>query len=399
MNLSRLPFLIAATCAALALLSACGDAAKGAAPKGAMGPAPVGVVPAVQRSLSDSEEFSGRLEAAQFVEVRPRVGGVIERVHFADGALVARGQLLFSIDARPFAAEVARLESQLAAVRSRAELNAAELARAQKLLAAKAASQQEVDQLAAAVRTNGADIAAADAALRNARLSLEFTAVRSPIAGRASRANLTAGNLVNEQVVLTSIAGVARMYAYFDGSEQTFLRIKAAGEKAPNVRMGLANEDGHPHAGKLDFVDNRLNPQTGAMRMRASFDNARGQFVPGLAVRIVMATSAPYNAVLVPERAVGTDQSKKFVVVVGADGQPQFRDVQLGALHDGMRVVLGGRVKPGDNVVVDGLQRIMPGMPVKPEVLKADDKGMPLAPQPQAAAAAGGSAEPSEAKR
>ena len=353
---ARLSFATAfALLGLLPWLSACSDPA--GAQGGPPGPAPVSVAPAVQRQLSDSEEFSGRLEAADYVELRPRVGGVIDKVHFTDGALVSRGQLLFTIDPRPFAAEVARLESQLASARSRSELAGTELARAQKLLDAKAVSRQEFDQLASGSRTSEADIKGAEAALRVARLNLEFTAVRAPIAGRASRASVTAGNLVNEQVVLTSIAGVSRVHAYFDGSEQTFLRVRAAGQAAPGIRMGLANEEGHPHAGKLDFVDNRLNAQTGAIRMRASFDNARGQFVPGLAVRLTMATSAPYTALMVPERAIGTDQNKKFVVVVGADGQPQFRDVVPGALQDGMRVVGGGKLKAGENVVVDGLQR------------------------------------------
>ncbi|MDZ4104309.1 MAG: efflux RND transporter periplasmic adaptor subunit [Hydrogenophaga sp.] len=225
-----------------------------------------------------------------------------------------------------------------------------------------------------------------------AQLNLSYTTVRSPIAGRASRANITAGNLVNEQVVLTSIAGVSRVHAYFDGSEQTFLRIRAANEKTPAVRMGLANEEGFPHVGTLDFVDNRLNPQTGAIRLRASFENSKGQFVPGLAARLTMATSAPYAAVMVPERAIGTDQSKKFVVVVGADGQPQFRGVQLGTLQGGMRVVGGGQLKAGENVVVDGLQRIIPGVPVAPQVLQVDAQGMPVpaspSPAPQAPAPA-----------
>lgn len=344
--------------------------------------APVSVAPAVQRSVSDSEEFSGRLEASEFVEVRPRVAGTIERVHFTDGALVKKGQLLFSIDARPFAAEVARAESQLAAAQSRAELAQSELARAQKLLDAKAVSRQEFDQLGSGSRTAQADIRAAEAALRVARLNIEYATVRAPIAGRASRANVTAGNLVNEQVVLTSIAGVAKIHAYFDGSEQTYLRVKAANERAPLVRMGLANEDGHPHQGRVDFIDNRLNPQTGAIRMRASFDNADGRFTPGLAVKLTMGTSAPYNAVLVPERAIGTDQTKKFVFVVGADGQPQFREVKLGALMEGMRVVGNGAVKPGENVIVDGLQRVIPGLPVAPQVLQVDAKGMPIFPPP-----------------
>ncbi len=379
----RWPLVAAITLlATLPWLAACGgpaDAQGGGGP----GPAPVSVAPAVQRTLSDSEEFSGRLEPAEYVELRPRVGGIIDKVHFADGAMVSRGQLLFSIDPRPFAAEVARLESMLVAAKARSDLAGTELARAQKLLDVKAVSRQEFDQLASGSRTSGADIKGAEAALRVARLSLEFTSVRAPVAGRASRANVTAGNLVNEQVVLTSIAGVGQVRAYFDGSEQTFLRIKAAGQLKPAVRMALANETGYPHTGKVDFIDNRLDAQTGAIRMRASFDNSAGQFVPGLAVRLVMATSAPYSALMVPERAIGTDQNKKFVVVVGPDGQPQFRDVQLGTLQQGMRVVGGGKLKAGENVVVDGLQRIIPGVPVAPQVLKVDEQGMPIVPQPQ----------------
>jgi RND family efflux transporter MFP subunit len=366
----------------LPVLQACGGPADA---QGGPPPAmPVSVAPAVQRSITDVETFSGRLEAAEFVELRPRVAGTIDKVHFTDGASVAAGALLFTIDPRPFEAEVARAESQVVAAKSRADLAQTEYARAQKLLESRAVSRQEFDQLAAGARTSDADIKAAEAALRVARLNLAYTAVRAPIGGRLSRANATAGNLVNEQVVLTSIASTNRVHAYFDGSEQTFLRVRAAGNAKPVVRLGLANEQGYPHQGTLDFVDNRLNPQTGAIRLRASFDNRDGRFVPGLAARLTMTTSAPYQATLVPERAIGTDQNRKTVVVVGQDGQPQFRVVQLGALQDGMRVLLGDAVKPGENVVVEGLQRIMPGVPVQPQVLKVDEKGMPITPPPAA---------------
>jgi membrane fusion protein, multidrug efflux system len=366
----------------LALLTGCGDAVQ--AQGGPQGPAPVSVAPVVQRTVSNIEEFSGRLEAAEFVELRARVGGVIERVHFTDGAMVKKGELLFSIDPRPYAAEAARAESQLTAAKARSELASTELDRAKKLLDERAVSRQEVDQLASGTRTSSADIQAAEAALRVARLNVEYAAVRAPIAGRISRANITAGNLVDAQVVLTSIAGVAQVHAYFEGSERTFLNVRAAGPNKPEVRMGLANEDGFPHTGRLDFVDNRLDPRTGAVRMRASFDNRQGQFVPGLAVRLRMATSAPYSAVMVPERAIGTDQTKKYVVVVGADGQPQFRDVRLGAQFGGMRAVSSAQLKAGENIVVDGLQRIIPGVPVAPQVLKVDEQGMPIFPPPAA---------------
>jgi multidrug efflux system membrane fusion protein len=290
---------------------------------------------------------------------------------------------MFTIDPRPFEAEVARAQSTLASNKAKLELAQSELVRAQKLLDSQAVSRQEVDQWTSGSRTSQADVLGAEAALRVARLNLEYTAVRAPISGRTSRANITVGNLVNEQSVLTTIAGVSQVYAYFDGSEQTYLRFKAtpSGGKAATVRMGLANEQGFPHEGRLDFVDNRLNAQTGAIRLRASFDNSKGQFTPGLAARVRMEDPTAYQAVLVADRAIGTDQTKKFVYVVGADGQAQFREVKLGSLHDGMRVVRGN-LKPGENVVVDGLQRIIPGVPVAPQVLKVDDKGMPIFPPP-----------------
>jgi len=389
MNFSDLPLaaprvltgatVLASMAAALLLISGCGASAdaQSASPQAV----PVSVSPAVLRPVVDSEEFSGRLEAADYVELRPRVNGTIDKVHFTDGALVRKGDLLFSIDSRPFEAEAARAQSQLTSIKARFELAQSELARAQKLLDSQAVSKQEVDQLAASQRTSQADIQGAEAALRIARLNVEYAQVRAPIAGRVSRANVTAGNVVSEQSVLTTIAGVSKVYAYFDGSERTYLRLNESktGGKAPKVRMALLDEQGFPHEGVVDFIDNRLNPQTGAVRMRATFDNAGGRFTPGLSARLRMESAAAYDAVLVPERSIGTDQTKKFIYVVGADGKPQFREVHLGALADGMRVVKGS-VKPGEHVVVDGLQRIQPGMLVAPQVLQVDAKGMPIVP-------------------
>ena len=366
--------LIAVTLAA-GVLTACGERAEA---QGGPPPAPaVSVAPAVQKPIADSEEFTGRLEALETVDIRPRIGGTIDRVHFVDGATVKKGALLFTIDPRPYQAEVARAESQLAAAQSRAELAKAELARAQKLLDAKAVSRQEFDQLGSGERTSQADIRAAEAALRVARLNVEYTAVRAPIAGRLSRANITAGNLVDDKTVLTTLVATHKVYAYFDGSEQTFLRLRKANDAQLNVKMGLANESGFPHTGKVDFIDNRLNTQTGAIRIRAVFDNADGQFTPGLFARLQVAGSTSYDAVLTPERAIGTDQSKKFVFVVGANNVAEFREVKLGALIDGMRVVTSG-LKPGELVVVSGLQRVRPGAPLAPEKLDVDARGMPL---------------------
>jgi len=385
---------LASLAATLFLVSGCGASAdaQGAPPQAP----PVSVAPAVQRSVADSEEFSGRLEAAEYVELRPRVNGTIDKLHFTDGALVRKGDLLFSIDPRPFEAEAARAQSQLTSIRARFDLAQSELARAQKLLDSQAVSKQEVDQLAASHRTSQADIQGAEAALRIARLNIEYAQVRAPIGGRVSRANVTAGNVVNEQSVLTTIAGISKVYAYFDGSERTYLRLKEArpGGKAPKVRMALLDEQGFPHEGEVDFIDNRLNPQTGAVRMRATFDNASGRFTPGLSARLRMESATVSEAVLVPERAIGTDQTKKFVYVVEADGKPQFREVRLGALTEGMRVVQGS-VKPGEHVVFDGLQRIQPGMTVAPQVLQVDAKGMPIVPP---VAAPPGAAPPNDKK-
>ena len=383
-----LRLLMVLTCAVvLPAIQACSQSAEAQAslPQAV----PVSVAPVAKHAVNDIEEFSGRLEATDYVEIRPRVAGTIDRVHFVDGATVKKGELLFTIDPRPFEAELARAQSQLAAAKAKAELAQSQLSRARGLLESQASSKEEFEVLSSGSRTSLADIQGAEAALRVAALNVEHTQVRAPIAGRVSRAVITAGNLVNEQSVLTSIAGVSRVYAYFDGSEQTFLRLQAlkAGDKAPRVQMGLANEESFPHEGKLDFVDNRLNPQTGAIRLRASFENAKGQFTPGLAARLRMESPESYDAVLVPDRAIGTDQTKKFVYVVGADNKPQFREVRPGALFGSMRVVQGG-VNPGENIVVDGLQRVMPGVQVAPKVLKVDAKGMPVFPPPAAASAA-----------
>ncbi|MBA3590695.1 efflux RND transporter periplasmic adaptor subunit [Methylibium sp.] len=367
--------LLGAVLASGTWLAGCSDPVEA---QGGPPPAPpVSVAPAVEKPIADREEFTGRLQALETVDIRARVGGTIEQVHFRDGTVVKKGQLLFTIDARPYRAEVARAESQLAAARSRAGLAKAELARAQKLLDDQAVSRQEFDQLGSSARTSNADIQAADAALRVARLNLDYTFVRSPIAGRASLANITAGNLVGAENVLTTVVATHRVYAYFDGSEQTFLRLREGNGEALQVKMGLANEAGFPHAGTIDFIDNRLNPQTGAIRMRAVFDNADGRFTPGLFAKLQVSQVKTRPAVLTPERAIGTDQSKRFVLVVGADNTAEFREVQLGALIDGMRVITGG-LKPGELVVVNGLQRVRPGAPIAPEKLELDARGMPI---------------------
>jgi RND family efflux transporter MFP subunit len=373
--------LAAASLSVLSCVAGCfsqADAQAGAQ----KGPA-VSVAPAIKRSVSDTEEFSGRLEATDFVELRPRVSGTIVSIHFIDGASVHQGDLLFTIDPRPFEAEVQRAQSQLDSARSKSALAQSELKRSTALLDAQAASKQEFEELSSSAATSQADIAGAEAMLRVARLNLEFTQVRAPISGHLSRADITVGNLVTPQSVLTSLTGDQHVYAYFDASEQSYLRLRAetANGTVPKVRFALANETGFPHEGHLDFIDNRLDARTGAIRLRATFDNSQGQFTPGLAAHLRLDSPVVYEAVMVPERAIGTAQSKKFVYVVAGDGKPQFREVEPGSLFQGMRVVHGD-VKPGEEVVVEGLQRVIPGMPVTPQVLKVDALGMPVSPTP-----------------
>jgi RND family efflux transporter MFP subunit len=359
-------------------------------PPGAFGPPPVTVAPAVQRQVQEFDEFTGRLEAPQSVDVRPRVSGYIKTVHFRDGQEVRQGELLFSIDADPYVAELAKAKAQLVAAQTQVELANADEERARKLIDIKAISQQEFDQLTSGSRSAAANVQAAQAAVQSAQLNVGYAEIRAPISGRISRANVTAGNLVNVgDPVLTSIVSQDKVYAYFEAGEDAYLKyVRLAREgtrpssrtHANPVLMGLADEEGFPHKGVMDFVDNRLNPQTGAMRGRAVFDNAERRFTPGLFARLKLVGSGAYTAVMTPDRAIGTDQSKKFVLVVAQAGgaqQPQFREVQLGALIDGMRVIRSG-LKAGELVVVDGLQRVRPGAPVTPEQVPVDDQGMPV---------------------
>ncbi len=367
-------------------LAACQSKADAPAP-GAFGPPPVSVAPAVQRQVQEFDEFTGRLEAPQSVDVRPRVSGYIRKVHFRDGQEVHQGELLFSIDADPYLAELAKARAQVAAAETQVELARLEEERARKLINVKAISQQEYDQLTSGYRNAAANLQAAQAALQTAELNVGYAQIRAPIAGRASRANVTAGNLVNVgDPVLTSIVSQDKVYAYFEAGEDVYLkyvRLAREGSRpssrthANPVLMGLADEEGYPHRGVMDFVDNKLNPQTGAMRGRAVFDNADRRFTPGLFAKIKLIGSGTYTAVLTPEQAIGTDQSKKFVLVVGPGNAAQFREVKLGALIDGMRVIRSG-LTAGELVVVNGLQRVRPGTPVTPERLEVDANGVPI---------------------
>lgn len=385
--------LFAAFCGVF-LTAGCGKGAPQASgpPGGPGGPPPVSVAPVTKRVVQEFDDFSARLEAIDTVDIRARVAGTLDKVHFAEGQKIKKGEVLFTIDPRPFAMEVAKVEARIAATRTQWGLAKSELTRAEKLLPMQAISLQEVDQLRAAVRNGETSIQAAQAELNAAKLNLSFTRVASPIDGRISRAAVTPGNLVNAgEPVLTTIVSMDRVYAYFDASEATYLKyVRAARdgtrassrETANPVLMGLSDEEGYPHQGSMDFVDNRLNPATGSMRARAVFDNKDNRFTPGLSARIKLIGSGSYEATLVPDRAISTDQTRKIVMVIGANNIVEPREVKTNALIDGMRVVTG--VKAGENIIVDGLQRAFPGAPVTPQVVKVDDKGMPIAVAPGA---------------
>jgi membrane fusion protein, multidrug efflux system len=363
--------------ALVALSIACsGTAAQQAPPP----PPQVTVANVLSRDVTEWDEFTGRLQAVDSVEVRPRVSGLVAAVRFHEGAIVRKGDLLFQIDPRPFQAEVDRLRAELSRTRATGQRADTELQRAERLRAENAISKEEHDRRSAFAQESTAQSAAVEAALRAAELNLEFTQVISPISGRVGRAIVTEGNLVSsgpgEATLLTTVVSLDPVYAYFDADEQVFLKY-TAGQKARRaadfpIRMALANDEGFPRVGQMDFLDNQLDPATGTIRARAVFRNSDGQLTPGLFVRLRLAGTGSYQGVLIQDRAVGTDLSKKFVYVVGPKHDIQYRAVTLGPIVDGLRVVRSG-LKAGEPVVVNGLQRVRPGVEVTP-VLEAMDQ-------------------------
>jgi len=367
-RLSIRPLVAALGVAGLAVfgLAGCGpSSSQAAAPAAAPAGPPVTASAVLERSVDETQEFSGRLEAVERVDIRPRVGGFITSVNFKPGSLVNKGDVLFVIDTRPFQAEANRAESAAASARSKADLARLEFARSEKLVADKAIAQRELDTASSNLKQLDADAKAAQASLETARLNLAYTKVTAPISGRVSKAEITAGNLVDQTAILTTVVSTKNIYATFDGDEATYLRVsKQAHDGQPvAVNVGLVGEEGFPHAGKLEFVDNQLDSRTGSVRMRATFDNADGSMAPGLFARVQISGGSAKNALLISDRAIGTDQSRKFVFVVDKDGKAEYRAVTLGPVVDGLRVVRTG-LKPGEKVVVNGLQRVRPGAPI-----------------------------------
>lgn len=354
-------------------------------PPAAPAATPVSVATVVPSQVSAWDEFSGRLEAVERVDVRSRVAGQVQAVHFREGALVRRGELLVTIDPAPYAAEVERAEAQVMAAQSRQAYTLSDLERARRLWDERAIAQRELDERLNAQREAEANLRAAQAQLQTARLNLGYTQVRAPVDGRVGRLEVTVGNLVAAgpgAPVLTTLVSVHPIYASFDADEQVVARAlkdlprggSARGliERIP-VHMGTAGTTDLPHVGRLQLVDNQVDARSGTVRVRAVFDNQDGQLMPGQFARLRMGQATQSTALLINERAVGTDQNKRFVMVVGDDNKVAWREVTLGASVNGLRIVTSG-LQANERVVVNGLQRVRPGVLVAPEMVSMDSK-------------------------
>jgi len=342
---------------------------------------PVSVATVAEREITAWDEFSGRLEAVERVEIRSRVAGAVQAVHFREGAIVAKGDLLVTIDPAPYAAEVERADAQVAAAQARVTHGTSELARARRLWEESAIAQREVDERANALREAEAHLRAARAQLQSARLNLDYTQVRAPVGGRIGKLEVTVGNLVAAgpgAPVLTTLVSVSPIYASFDADEQTIVRAlrdlpsgasaRQLVERIP-VRMGTSASADAELQGRLQLIDNQVDAKSGTIRLRAAFDNRDGSLMPGQFARIRMGQPRASRVVLVSERAVGTDQDKKYVLVVGEGNKAEYREITLGAPVDGLRVVRSG-LKEGERIVVNGLQRVRPGAVVQPQVVE-----------------------------
>jgi multidrug efflux system membrane fusion protein len=340
--------------------------------------AQVTAAPALERDVTEWDEFTGRLEAVQSVSVRPRVSGLVSEVSFSEGSLVRQGQVLFQIDDRPFQAQVDRLRAELAQATVARDRAVTEMNRADRLATEGAMAVEERERRGTSSADATAHVDAATAALREAELNLEFTKVVSPIDGRVSRALVTRGNLVSggqgDATLLTTVVSVDPIYASFDADEQAFLRFgdharqaAVSGQGGLRVEVALADEDRFRHEGTLQYLDNRLDPSTGTINGRAILRNPDGRLTPGLFVRLRLPGAVTHKGVVVEDRAVGTDLDRRYVLVVGTDKKVESRTVVLGPLVAGLRVVRKG-LEPGELVVINGLQRVRPGMPVNATV-------------------------------
>ncbi|TKI06618.1 efflux RND transporter periplasmic adaptor subunit [Martelella alba] len=336
-------------------------------------PPAVSVARVATRQIELKDTFNGRIAAVQSVELRPRVSGYINQVNFREGQEVHKGDVLFTIDDRTYRADLARAEAALSSALSQAKLTQSEAERTQKLIGAKAVSAELNEQRRSAATQAQADVLSARAAVATAQLNMDFTRVTAPINGKAGRAMITVGNLVtagDSASVLTTLVSLDTVYVYFDVDEATFLHYQAltrtdGGQPPRSVRVALVGEDGFPHTGRVDFLDNQLTPSTGTIRMRALLDNHDRLFTPGLFARVQLPVSNRFDAVLIDDKAILTDQDRKYVYVLDGQGKAQRRDIVPGRRYGDLTIVDRG-LSVGDRVVIDGVQKIfMSGMPVR----------------------------------
>lgn len=372
LRLAALPFIL--------LFAACGQKAdvQGGAPQ--LMEVSVAVVP--EREITEWDEYTGRLESVETVEIRPQVSGYLQQVNFEEGRDVRKGDVLFVIDPRPYAAALEQAEAELERTKTAAMLAQTDLERADKLVATRAISQEEFDQRRAALASAQSAVKAAEAAISVARLNLSYTRVTSPINGRVGRAEVTVGNLVSggltgQATRLTTVVSLSPMYVYFEAAERDYLKyidLARSGQRplsrehANPVLMALGNDPEFKHQGYMDFVDNRVDPGTGTLLGRAVFPNPDQFLVPGMFVRVRLVGNNKYVGALINDRAILTDQDRRYVLVVGEGDVLEYRAITPGPMVDGLRAVREG-LKPGERIIVNGLQRVRPGMPVKPRMV------------------------------
>jgi RND family efflux transporter MFP subunit len=339
-------------------------------------PPEVTVGVAVLRDVTDFEEFQGKTEAEKAVEVRAHVTGFLASFRFKDGAEVKKDKVIFEIDPPLFEAELDRAEGSLAQAEARVARLTYDFSRAERLVAQKSITQEEYDRIAGDLSEAKAAVKTALATRKMAKVNFEYCKVTAPISGRISRRFVDPGNIVKaDETILTRIVSLDPLYVYFDVDERTYLRIlhhlrqrgiSASEQKDMTVSMGLANEKGFPRPGTVDFIDNRVDPDSGSVWLRGIFPNPGEVLTPGLFVRIRLPVGASHPAVLIPEQALGTDQGQKFVYVLSDENEAVYRPIQVGAQHGDMRVVEKG-VSPGERIIVTGLQRVRPGAKVEPK--------------------------------
>ncbi len=356
---------------ATALLKSCGKPEQTDGGHMQMPPPGVTTAAPAQKQIQEWDEFTGRIDASESVEIRPRVSGYIDKIHFKSGQLVKKGDLLVTIDPRPFQALLDRADAELQRAKTKLELSKKEVDRADKLIAAKAISTEEADGKTMSYREASDALRSAEAAVKAVALDVEFASVRSPIDGRVSREMVTAGNYVSGAAgfatLLTTVVKVEPVFVYADVDESTFLRYQRQGvtDKPTPAEMQLEAETGYPHKGRIESFDNRIQGTTGSILVRAEFENKDGALKPGSFVRMRLPAGPAYQGILVPESAIGTDQGRKFVLTVGKDNMCAYKAVEVGPLMGDQRVIRSGITKD-DEVIINGLAKVRPGMPVAP---------------------------------